>query len=107
MTAAIATAGVLGSAYVGYKVYQSKKPKLPTEWKQVGTLKDLYVYPIKSVGPVVTEKAELTVMGLRQGWLRDRWKDFPLTPLTHWDKFVIILDSRLMCSFLDHQANKG
>lgn len=73
LTAAVTTAGVLGTAYAGYKLYQSKtQTKLPTEWKQVGTLKDLYAYPIKSVGPVVLETAEVTVMGLRQGWLRDR-----------------------------------
>lgn len=74
MTAALTTAGIVGTVYVGYRLYQNKKPKLPTEWKQVGVLKDLYAYPIKSVGPVVMESAEVTIMGLRQGWMRDRLK---------------------------------
>ncbi|CAH2045613.1 unnamed protein product, partial [Iphiclides podalirius] len=67
------TIGAIGATYCAYNVYQeAKKPKLPTEWQKVGTLKDLYVYPIKSCGPILLNKAECTILGLKDGWLRDR-----------------------------------
>ncbi|KAJ0173713.1 hypothetical protein K1T71_010862 [Dendrolimus kikuchii] len=72
-TAAFATAGVI-AGYCAYRYYQeTNRVKIPTEWKQVGTLQNLYVYPIKSCGPVILESAECTNMGLRSGWLRDRF----------------------------------
>ncbi|XP_064073887.1 mitochondrial amidoxime reducing component 2 isoform X3 [Vanessa tameamea] len=73
LTAAVATAGVIGGAYCAYSMYQVyQKPQLPTVWNEVGTLKDLYVYPIKSCGPIILSKAECTILGLKDGWLRDR-----------------------------------
>ncbi|CAK1583503.1 unnamed protein product [Parnassius mnemosyne] len=73
VTAAAATIGALGAAYYAYNLYQeSRKPKLPNEWKQVGTIKDIYVYPVKSCGPVLLNKTECTTLGPRDGWLRDR-----------------------------------
>lgn len=73
ITAAVATAGAIGGVYCAYHIYKEyQKPKLPTEWKEVGTLKDIYVYPIKSCGPIMLNKAECTILGLKDGWLRDR-----------------------------------
>ncbi|XP_068618837.1 mitochondrial amidoxime reducing component 2 [Battus philenor] len=73
VSATVAAIGALGAAYYAYNVYQeSKKPKLPEQWKQIGTLKDIYVYPIKSCGPVLLNKAECSILGLKDGWLRDR-----------------------------------
>ncbi|XP_050354210.1 mitochondrial amidoxime reducing component 2-like [Nymphalis io] len=73
VTAAVATAGVIGGAYCAYNIYQVyQKPTLPTVWNEVGTLKDLYVYPIKSCGPIILNTAECTILGLKDGWLRDR-----------------------------------
>ncbi|XP_072929989.1 mitochondrial amidoxime reducing component 2 [Epargyreus clarus] len=69
VTAAIATAGVLGA---GYAYYRYQKNKLPTVWTHVGKLEDLYVYPIKSCGPVTVDRADCTYLGLKDGWLRDR-----------------------------------
>ncbi|XP_038206530.1 mitochondrial amidoxime-reducing component 1 [Zerene cesonia] len=72
-TAAIASAGVIGGAYAAYHLYNKlQKPKLPEEWTQVGTLKNIYVYPIKSCGPVILNSVECTLLGLKSGWLRDR-----------------------------------
>lgn len=65
---------MVGGAYCAYHIYKElQKPKLPTEWTQVGTLQDIYAYPIKSCGPVVLTKAECTTLGLKDGWLRDRF----------------------------------
>lgn len=73
VAATAATIGALGVAYHAYRAHQeAKNAKLPTEWQQVGTLKDLYVYPVKSCGPVLLNKAECTILGLKDGWLRDR-----------------------------------
>ncbi|XP_063367667.1 mitochondrial amidoxime reducing component 2-like [Cydia amplana] len=69
-TAAV-TAGVLGSAYFAYHIYQNRK-KLPTEWTHVGTLENIYSYPVKSCGGIAMETAMCTTLGLRDGWLRDR-----------------------------------
>ncbi|XP_028160139.1 mitochondrial amidoxime reducing component 2-like [Ostrinia nubilalis] len=73
VTAAVAVAGVVGGAYCAFRAYQEiRKPKLPQEWTQVGTLKNMYAYPVKSCAPVILNTAECTILGLRDGWLRDR-----------------------------------
>ncbi|KAM3962466.1 mitochondrial amidoxime reducing component [Aphomia sociella] len=73
VTTAVATAGVVGGAYCAYRLYKNaSKVKIPENWTQVGTLKDLYIYPIKSCGAVRLDKAECSLLGLRDGWLRDR-----------------------------------
>ncbi|CAK1552251.1 unnamed protein product [Leptosia nina] len=72
-SAAITTAGLAGGAYIAYHLYKEfQKPKLPEQWTQAGTLKNMYAYPIKSCGPVVMNKAECSILGLKSGWLRDR-----------------------------------
>ncbi|XP_013192098.2 mitochondrial amidoxime-reducing component 1 [Amyelois transitella] len=74
ITAAAVTAGAIGGAYCAYRWYQeSTKTKIPEEWTQAGTLKNIYVYPIKSCGPVIMNQAELSTLGLKDGWLRDRF----------------------------------
>ncbi|CAH2094506.1 unnamed protein product [Euphydryas editha] len=73
LTAVVATAGVVGAAYYVYNIYKEyQKIELPKVWNEVGTLKDLYVYPIKSCAPVILKTVECTTLGLRDGWLRDR-----------------------------------
>ncbi|KAJ2944785.1 hypothetical protein O0L34_g1675 [Tuta absoluta] len=73
-TAAVATVGALGGAYYAYSLYKDhqERARIPTQWTKVGTLSDMYAYPVKSVGPVVLETAEVSVLGLKDGWLRDR-----------------------------------
>ncbi|XP_021193631.3 mitochondrial amidoxime reducing component 2-like [Helicoverpa armigera] len=75
VTASITAAGVLGSAYCAYRLYQNyqdKPTKLPETWTQVGVLKTLSVFPIKSCAPILLNQAECTLLGLKDGWLRDR-----------------------------------
>lgn len=72
VTATVTAAGVLGGAYCAYRLLQEKPVKLPEKWEQVGVLKEINVYPIKSCGRVTLETVECTNMGLRDGWLRDR-----------------------------------
>ncbi|CAG9565355.1 unnamed protein product [Danaus chrysippus] len=73
LSAAVATTGVLAGAYCVYHLYnEAQKRKLPTTWREVGSLKDIYIYPIKSCGPVRKDRAECTLLGLKDGWLRDR-----------------------------------
>ncbi|CAG9565354.1 unnamed protein product [Danaus chrysippus] len=73
LSAAVATTGVLAGAYCAYHLYnEAQKRKLPTTWREVGSLKDIYIYPIKSCGPVQRDRAECTLLGLKDGWLRDR-----------------------------------
>ncbi|XP_023940005.2 mitochondrial amidoxime-reducing component 1 isoform X2 [Bicyclus anynana] len=73
VTAAVVTAGAVGGAYCAYHLYKkSQKPKLPTEWTEVGHLKDLYAYPIKSCAPIILNQAVVTTLGLKDGWMRDR-----------------------------------
>ncbi|CAD0203832.1 unnamed protein product [Chrysodeixis includens] len=72
VTASITAAGVLGGAYYAYQLYQEQHPKLPEKWEQVGVLKNIFVYPIKSCGRIELEKAECSILGLKDGWLRDR-----------------------------------
>ncbi|KAM6467608.1 mitochondrial amidoxime reducing component 2-like [Liasis olivaceus] len=40
--------------------------------KQVGTVADLFIYPVKSCRGVAVKRAEMTTLGLRSGKLRDR-----------------------------------
>ncbi|XP_022114836.2 mitochondrial amidoxime reducing component 2-like [Pieris rapae] len=71
--AAIASAGVIGGAYAAYQLYKElQKPSLPEEWTQVGTLKNIYAYPIKSCGSIALNTGECSLLGLKNGWLRDR-----------------------------------
>lgn len=73
ITAAVASAGALAGVYYIYCHYKRSERAIPTEWKQVGTLSNIYVYPIKSCGPVILDTAECSLMGLKSGWLRDRF----------------------------------
>lgn len=72
VTASITTAGVLGGAYYAYRLYQERHPKLPETWEQVGVLKNIFTYPIKSCGRIELNTAECSILGLKDGWLRDR-----------------------------------
>lgn len=49
-----------------------QKERPPSEWRKVGELSDLIVYPVKSLGSVRVNSLECTKLGLKSGWLRDR-----------------------------------
>lgn len=69
----LVAAGAIGTAYLAYHLYNEvNKVKIPEKWRKVGTLKNIYLYPIKSCGAVIMETAECSALGLRAGWLRDR-----------------------------------
>ena len=69
----MATVGVLGGAYYAYQAYKNhNSSKLPDEWTEVGTLEKIWTYPVKSCGPVELAKAECSILGLKDSWLRDR-----------------------------------
>ncbi|KAJ8919366.1 hypothetical protein NQ315_016459 [Exocentrus adspersus] len=62
--ASIATAIV---AVVGAYIYQKKKrDMMPWTWEEVGTLKKLHLYPLKSGHRLELSQAECTEVGLRQ-----------------------------------------
>ncbi|XP_076760099.1 mitochondrial amidoxime reducing component 2 isoform X2 [Xylocopa sonorina] len=49
-----------------------QKDQPPSQWRKVGELSDLVVYPVKSLGPIRMNMMECTKLGLKSGWLRDR-----------------------------------
>ncbi|XP_015188207.1 PREDICTED: mitochondrial amidoxime-reducing component 1-like [Polistes dominula] len=51
---------------------RKQKYQLPSKWRKVGELSDLVTYPVKSLGPIRYTTMECTVLGLKDGWLRDR-----------------------------------
>lgn len=48
--------------------------------QQVGTVAQLWIYPIKSCKGVSVSEAECTAMGLRRGHLRDRYAELSAAP---------------------------
>ncbi|CAB3248946.1 unnamed protein product [Arctia plantaginis] len=72
VTAAVSAVGLLATFYAHKRYQEKRRNKLPEEWVHVGHLKRLYAYPIKSCAPIVLNQAECSIMGLRDGWLRDR-----------------------------------
>lgn len=88
MTAAVTAAGLLASHYAFKRYQENKRSKLPKEWVHVGHLKRLITYPVKSCAPILLDQAECSVMGLRDGWLRDRFVWFPYTDTIFSTKYL-------------------
>ncbi|CAB3248950.1 unnamed protein product [Arctia plantaginis] len=77
LAAAMCTAGFICGVYHAYHLYQAKKRKeyvdnLPEEWVQVGYVKGLNAYPVKSCTGVPLNNAECSPLGLRDDFIRDR-----------------------------------
>ncbi|CAK1552250.1 unnamed protein product [Leptosia nina] len=70
-----AVAGVLGGIAISYHLYKNKynSSNIPEQWKKIGTLKDLLVYPIKSCAPIILNNVECSALGLQKNWTRDRF----------------------------------
>ncbi|XP_067012648.1 mitochondrial amidoxime-reducing component 1 [Anabrus simplex] len=67
------TIAVGAAALVGvYVVHWWWKRRLPTKWRKVGELVDILCFPIKSCAVVKLQSAECEVLGLRDGYMRDR-----------------------------------
>jgi hypothetical protein len=45
----------------------------PKQWREVGTLSNLWCYPIKSCGPIELKSAECVVLGVKHDNIRDRY----------------------------------
>ncbi|CAD6240078.1 GSCOCG00002492001-RA-CDS, partial [Cotesia congregata] len=45
---------------------------LPRNWRKVGELSDIFVFPVKSLGCIRETAIECTPLGCKSGWLRDR-----------------------------------
>ncbi|CAG9856663.1 unnamed protein product [Phyllotreta striolata] len=60
-------AGVAVLAYFGMQIYQKKKRDImPWKWEEIGTLGQMFFYPLKSGHRIELERADCTVFGLRQ-----------------------------------------
>ncbi|XP_036925419.1 mitochondrial amidoxime reducing component 2 [Sturnira hondurensis] len=71
-------AAALGLAAValGTVVWRRRRSRRRRRWRrlqQVGTVTQLWIYPVKSCKGVAVSEAECTAMGLRSGNLRDRF----------------------------------
>ncbi|XP_028387226.1 mitochondrial amidoxime reducing component 2 isoform X1 [Phyllostomus discolor] len=68
-------AAALGLAAValGTVVWRRTRSRRPRRLRQVGTVAQLWIYPVKSCKGVAVSEAECTPFGLRQGHLRDRF----------------------------------
>ncbi|XP_057334775.1 mitochondrial amidoxime-reducing component 1-like [Microplitis mediator] len=51
---------------------QRKNYKLPSKWRKVGELSNIFVFPVKSLGCIRETAIECTQLGCKSGWLRDR-----------------------------------
>lgn len=64
-TTVLAGAAVL--AYLGFQFFQKKKKEIiPWKWEEVGSLSQLYIYPLKSGHRMEVSRAECTEVGLKQ-----------------------------------------
>lgn len=73
--AALVAAGVGGLVLLsagGYLVKRRIDNTPPKQWRKAGELAEIYVYPIKSCGPIVMQETGCAMLGPRQHLLRDR-----------------------------------
>lgn len=61
----LATTSVAVGA-VGFYLYRKRKSTPPAQWEEVGTVTELYMYPLKSGKRIPVKRAECTKRGLRQ-----------------------------------------
>lgn len=66
-------AAALGLVALGTLVWLRGRPRRRGRLRQVGTVQQLYIYPVKSCKGVAVSEAECTALGLRRGHLRDRF----------------------------------
>ena len=69
--AAVAIVGV-GVAITRRRALLAKGPPAEAQWRRVGSLAELQVFPLKSGQPVATKTLLCTESGPREGPLRDR-----------------------------------
>lgn len=69
MNVVVPLAACVGVAVVSYAALVRYRRK---EWRQGGTIKKLYIYPIKSLPPIEIMTAELRLEGLTYKGIKDR-----------------------------------
>ncbi|XP_070257536.1 mitochondrial amidoxime reducing component 2 [Myotis yumanensis] len=63
----------LGAVALGTLVWRRARPGRRRRLQQVGTVAELWIFPVKSCKGVAVSEAECTALGLRSGRLRDRF----------------------------------
>lgn len=63
----------LAAVALGAVAWRHARPRRRRRLQQVGTVAQLWIYPVKSCKGVAVNAAECTLMGLRSGHLRDRY----------------------------------
>jgi hypothetical protein len=63
----------LAAVALGTVAWRHARPRRRRRLQQVGTVAQLWIYPVKSCKGVQVNAAECTAMGLRSGHLRDRY----------------------------------
>lgn len=80
----ISLVAIGGASYLVYR--HLHRDLMPTKWRRVGTLEQIYVFPVKSCAPLVIsdqEEYDCDVLGIGAGIVRDR-------------KFMLINDNNEM-----------
>lgn len=62
----------LGAVALGTVAWRRARSRRHRRLQQVGTVAQLWIYPVKSCKGVPVSAAECTALGLRSGHLRDR-----------------------------------
>lgn len=63
----------LGTLFISLRwLWGKRKARPPTLWRKVGEIAEIFVFPVKSLGPVRLDETECTIVGCKSGWLRDR-----------------------------------
>ncbi|XP_029084807.1 mitochondrial amidoxime-reducing component 1 isoform X2 [Monodon monoceros] len=63
----------LAAVALGAVAWRRARPRRRRRLQQVGTVAELWIYPVKSCKGVSVKAAECTALGLRSGHLRDRF----------------------------------
>lgn len=58
------------SAYYRYKSNKLQTP--PSNWKEIGRIEDIYIFPIKSCAPIKLDSAQCDNLGIIEQKIRDR-----------------------------------
>lgn len=64
-------ASALAAASLYYRYKSNKLQTPPTNWRQIGTIEDIYIFPIKSCAPIKLESAHCDKLGIIEQKVRD------------------------------------
>lgn len=66
-------ASALAASTAAYYKYRNKKLQTPpSKWKNIGTIEDIYIFPIKSCAPIKLDAAHCDNLGIIEQKVRDR-----------------------------------